>query len=686
MNQTPLTTNGDMLTVSSGGLARLPIGTANQCLQVNGAATGYQFGSCAAGAAPGGASAQIQFNNSGVFGGAMNFTYNTASGAVSLQPAPSQDAVALSLAPSASTPTNDTFDVFKDSGKTTKTLWVDSSGNLNLGGEVATTASAASGAGFNMPSGTAPTSPVSGDFWQESGVPALYNGAATLAGVVNPEPATYNPSSTSGIECRVDGIIFSSYTQCFTAVPDGATLRIIDYMGAADPLSDPLAVNKGHQHWHIMYLAPGQPVAGTPLPIPVNNAIHTGINGDPSGAGNAVSCMDPDVGPAGGNPWCVFQASSTFPPAVNPPAGPVSASAVSGGTLSAQTDNIWLAYLTASGPTEILVQPPGWTPSHKYGVGYPIMDTSTNCGGGPCTWVALTAGFSGASYPAFNSNGTLGAKVSGDGGTPAITWMNIAVGASFYQTPAAVSLDGVAATQINVAIPGIGAPIANTAVYLTQTAAVAGTSESANTATLTSAANLTPNVVVDANVYVQGVGGANCAGYNGVWTITAITTTSLSFWTPTTGLPNTCTVTSATYEIVSNEAPSGLTPTASTYQGVKGQSTNPSMYSIGCSPGCSQATILSTGNSPVEVNATQSVFVLGPPNPGKRAGGIEISGRISNLTVDAAAATAPWNVFTGNVGVTNGSPTVTWKDGNQFQSGNLWTLSSICLHQRLRPQ
>jgi hypothetical protein len=46
MNQTPLSTNGDMLIVSGGSLARLPIGGANQCLQVNSAATGYQFGSC----------------------------------------------------------------------------------------------------------------------------------------------------------------------------------------------------------------------------------------------------------------------------------------------------------------------------------------------------------------------------------------------------------------------------------------------------------------------------------------------------------------------------------------------------------------------------------------------------------------------------------------------------------------
>jgi len=624
ITQTPLASNGDLLAVSGGVLARLPIGSPNQCLQVlPGPALGY--GSCSTGSG----------------------TVTTVSGASN--------------------------QIVVTNPNTTPTLAIATP--FSFPGKATTAAATAGGAGFNMPSGTAPASPMSGDFWQKSGVPEIYNGTATLAGVVNPEPATYNPSSTFGVECRVDGVIFASYTQCFTAAPDGATLRILDYMGAADPLSDPAAVNKGHQHWHILYLGPGQSSPGAPLPIPVNNTVHTGMSSDSSGAGNSVSCIDPDVGPAGANPWCVFQASANFPPAVNPPSGSVSASAAGGGTLTAQTDNIWLAYLTGSGPTEILVRPPGWTPSHKYGVGYPIMDTSTNCGGGPCTWVALTAGFSGSSCPAFNSNGTLGAKVTGDGGNPALSWMNIGVGTSFYQTPASVTLDGATTRQINVTIPPVATPITNTMVYLTQTASLSGASESGNTATLTSSANLGPNVVTGANVYVQGISGTGCAGYNGVWTITAASASSFSFWTPAAGLPGSCTMTAATYETVGNEAPSGITPTASTYQGVKAQSASSSTYSIGCASGCSQAAILSNGNSPVEVNASQSVFVLGPPNPGKQAGGIEIGGRVSNLTVDGAGATVPWNIFTGTVSVTQNSSTVTWKAGNKFQSGNLWTLA-----------
>jgi hypothetical protein len=135
--QTPLTTNGDFLTVANGALSRAAIGSANQCLQVNAAGSGYQFGACGGGI-PGGSNAQLQFNNSGSFGGTANFTYNTGSGAISLQPAPSQDAVPLTLAPSVASPVQDIFDVYKDSGKTTKAVWVDASGNLNFAGNNAT--------------------------------------------------------------------------------------------------------------------------------------------------------------------------------------------------------------------------------------------------------------------------------------------------------------------------------------------------------------------------------------------------------------------------------------------------------------------------------------------------------------------------------------------------------------------
>lgn len=113
LNQTPLSSNGDLLTVSSGTLSRLAIGSANQCLQVNGAGTGYQFGTCGTGGGgvPGGSNAQVQFNNSGSFGGATSFTYNTSNGAVSM--AALTDAVTLALSPSTAAQASDVFQVYE---------------------------------------------------------------------------------------------------------------------------------------------------------------------------------------------------------------------------------------------------------------------------------------------------------------------------------------------------------------------------------------------------------------------------------------------------------------------------------------------------------------------------------------------------------------------------------------------
>jgi hypothetical protein len=104
--------------------------TSGQCLSYNG--TQWAPLPCASGAGTaGGSTSQVQFNSSGALGGATNFTYNTTTGSVSIQPAPTKDAVPLTLSPGVVTPSSDVFDVFKDSGRTTKAIWVDSSGNFN---------------------------------------------------------------------------------------------------------------------------------------------------------------------------------------------------------------------------------------------------------------------------------------------------------------------------------------------------------------------------------------------------------------------------------------------------------------------------------------------------------------------------------------------------------------------------
>jgi hypothetical protein len=78
----PMTAAGDLIiggTPNSLGIApptRLALGTSGQCLQSNG--TTVVYGACGTGS-PGGANTQVQFNNSGAFGGSANFTWNNTS-------------------------------------------------------------------------------------------------------------------------------------------------------------------------------------------------------------------------------------------------------------------------------------------------------------------------------------------------------------------------------------------------------------------------------------------------------------------------------------------------------------------------------------------------------------------------------------------------------------------------------
>jgi hypothetical protein len=119
--------------------------TSGQCLSYNG--TQWAPTACASGAgAAGGSTSQIQFNNNGSFGGATNFTYNNSTGSVSIAPASSQDAVALALAPSISSPTADVFQVYQAGATPSNTcatnakcaFAIQSNGNLFFGGNNAT--------------------------------------------------------------------------------------------------------------------------------------------------------------------------------------------------------------------------------------------------------------------------------------------------------------------------------------------------------------------------------------------------------------------------------------------------------------------------------------------------------------------------------------------------------------------
>jgi hypothetical protein len=152
-----LSTQGDLLTVGgSGALTRLGLGSNGQCLSASGGSLAWSS-SCGSGA--GGVNLQLQVNNSGTLGGVPGTTVNLATGALSLQPASGQDAVPLTLAPSITGPTSDLFDVFKDSGKTTKVVWVDSSGNLNFSGNSATYGQGPTGANLALLAGTSANTP-----------------------------------------------------------------------------------------------------------------------------------------------------------------------------------------------------------------------------------------------------------------------------------------------------------------------------------------------------------------------------------------------------------------------------------------------------------------------------------------------------------------------------------------------
>jgi hypothetical protein len=111
-------TNGDFWSTTSGFFGR-----------VNGAT--IQFGS----ASPGGSNTQVQFNDSGAFGGDAGLTYD----------------------------------------KSTDTL---TGVNFTTTGLALTAASVTGGAGFRLPHGTAPSSPVNGDLWTTTaGLFARINGA-----------------------------------------------------------------------------------------------------------------------------------------------------------------------------------------------------------------------------------------------------------------------------------------------------------------------------------------------------------------------------------------------------------------------------------------------------------------------------------------------------------------------------
>jgi Uncharacterized conserved protein (DUF2190) len=118
-------------TIAANQIASSPI--TNDCPQWNG--SNFQWAACAGGSgAPGGTSAQYQINNVGSFGGSSTLTNSNASGTGTVQIQPSSDVVAQTVKCYASGQ-SDCFEIFNAAG--TKSVWVDSEGNLNFIGNSA---------------------------------------------------------------------------------------------------------------------------------------------------------------------------------------------------------------------------------------------------------------------------------------------------------------------------------------------------------------------------------------------------------------------------------------------------------------------------------------------------------------------------------------------------------------------
>lgn len=110
-------------------------GTSGQVLTSNGAGVAPSWTAGGGGGSPGGLDTQVQYNSSGSFAGSANFTWNNG----------------------------------------TSTL---TASNVTSTGLMLTAASVAGSAGFRLPHGTAPTTPVNGDVWTTTaGVFARINGA-----------------------------------------------------------------------------------------------------------------------------------------------------------------------------------------------------------------------------------------------------------------------------------------------------------------------------------------------------------------------------------------------------------------------------------------------------------------------------------------------------------------------------
>lgn len=131
----PMTTAGDMIVGGASGVpTRVGVGTDGQVWTVV-SGTGAWAASSGGSGTPGGSDKQVQFNNSGAFGGEAGFEYDASTNILTVA-------------------------------------------NITTSGRILTAASATGGSGFRLPHGAAPSSPTNGDVWTTTaGIYVRVNGA-----------------------------------------------------------------------------------------------------------------------------------------------------------------------------------------------------------------------------------------------------------------------------------------------------------------------------------------------------------------------------------------------------------------------------------------------------------------------------------------------------------------------------
>jgi len=118
---------GVLIGTGTNAYGNLALGASGQCLSSNGSTV--VWAACGGSTTPGGSSTQLQFNNSGVFAGASNFTYASATGIVTLNQFANGNTALYGTRATDASPTGNFID-FQNAAGTTDLFKVDASGNV----------------------------------------------------------------------------------------------------------------------------------------------------------------------------------------------------------------------------------------------------------------------------------------------------------------------------------------------------------------------------------------------------------------------------------------------------------------------------------------------------------------------------------------------------------------------------